>query len=97
MNEIEEELILSGTWLYDRSEKNEVHVIKTNFKPGSGDNEDEPEVRNDQYGTFYRIHIGAYNLEKPFMGGAYISVKEAKQYASTVCPSLNWNNSEESA
>ena len=97
MSEIEEELILSGTWLYDGSKENEVHVIKTNFKPGTGDDEDEPEVKEDQYGIFYGIHIGTLSGKQPFMGGAYSSVKEAKEYASTVCPSLNWNNSEENA
>jgi len=97
MNEIEEELILSGTWLYDSSEENEVHIVKSNFKPGSGDYEDEYKVREDQYGIFYGIHIGAYSGEKPFMGGTYDSVKEAKEYALTVCPSLNWKSSEKNA
>lgn len=94
MKQIEEELILSGTWLYGGSEIREVHIIKTIFKPGSGDHEDEPEVRNDQYGTFYGIHVGAYSGKNIFMDGEYASVKEAKEYAATVCTSLNWNNRE---
>ncbi len=94
MNQIEEQVILSGTWLYDGTKKNEVHVIKTNYKPGSSDYEDEPKVRDDQFGTFYGIHVGAYSGEKTFMGGVYSSVKEAKEYALTVCPSVNWNDYE---
>jgi len=76
--------------------ESEVHVIKTNFKPGSGDYEDEPEVREDQNGIFYGVHIGCYNRSKYFVNGVYKSVKEAKEYASTVCPCLKWNNCEAS-
>lgn len=94
MTEIKEELLLSGTWLYDGSVESEVHLIKTNFKPGSGDYEDEPSVRDDQYGVYYGIHIGSYTGPKTFMGASYDTVEEAKEYASKVCPSLNWNSSE---
>lgn len=97
MNQIEEKVILSGTWLYGGTENNEVHIIKTNYKPGSSDYEDEPEVRDDQFGIFYGIQFGAYSREKNFMGGVYSSVKEAKEYAATVCPALNWSSHEESA
>lgn len=91
MSEIEEEVLLSGTWLYDGTIENEVYIIKTNFKPGSGDYEDEPYVRDDQFGTFYGIHIGQYNRGKVFLNGSCSSVNEAKEYASKVCPSLKMN------
>ncbi len=97
MKKIEEELLLSGTWLYDEFVETEVHVIKTNFKPGSGDYEDETEVREDRFGIFYGVHIGAYTGAKTFLGGAYSTVREAKEYASIVCPSLKWHGSDEIA
>ena len=91
---IVEELIVSGKWLYDEAVDMEAHIIKTNFKPGSGDHEDEPVVREDRFGEFYGLHIGAYSNTSTFQGGAYSSIEEAQKYASTVCPSLVWNKRE---
>ena len=95
MDDIKEELLISGTWLYDGIVKNEAHIIKTNYKRGSGDYEDEPEIRDDQFGTFYDIRIGPYSDEKPFMGGSCSSIEDAKKYAASVCSALEWNKSEE--
>ena len=91
MVEIIEVKVLSGTWLYDDLIKREVHIVKSNFKAGSGDYEDEPDLSEDQYGEFYGVRIGEYRLADSFQGGAYNSLEEAKIHASNVCPSLNWN------
>ncbi|MBB1335551.1 MULTISPECIES: hypothetical protein [unclassified Pseudoalteromonas] len=96
MSQIKEELILSGKWLYDKSIEQEVHIIKTNFKPGSGDHEDEAYIREDQFGEFYGIHVGAYSDLEVFLGGVYSSIEKAKTYALKVCPSLTWNKHESS-
>ena len=58
MNSIQNELLLSGTWVYDGLVKKEIHILKTNFKPGSGDCEDEASIRDDQFGIFYGIQLG---------------------------------------
>ncbi len=94
MNDIEEKLLLSGTWLYDGTVESEVHIIKTNFKAGSGDYEDEPKVRDDQFGIFYGIVVGQYTETERSLGAGCKSVEEAKRYASKVCPSLKWNTSD---
>jgi len=94
LTEINEELIQSGTWLYDSMVEHEVHLIKTNFKPGSGDREDDPEVKDDQFGIYYGIQIGSYTGAETFVGASFITIKEAKEYASKICPSLKWNDDE---
>lgn len=90
IEDIYEELITSGSWLYDGSEEQEVHIIKSNFRAGSGDHEDEPSVRDDQFGVFYGVRIGKYSPYDSYQGGAYNSEKEAKAYISEVCPSVKW-------
>jgi hypothetical protein len=96
LSQIKEELILSGKWLYDNSIEQEVHIVKTNFKPGSGDHEDETDMREDQFDEFYGIHVGAYSDIEVFQSGAYSSIEKAKIYASKVCPSLTWDKLESS-
>jgi len=88
---ITETLILSGTWLYAEEVEKEVHVIKSNFKPGSGDYEDPLEIQNDQYGEFYDVRIGEYSSDRVPYGGFFTSVAEAMRYAAKVCPSLKWS------
>lgn len=86
-----ETLVLSVTWLYADEIENEVHVIKRNFKPGSGDHEDPPEIKDDQYGEFYGISMGKYPDGRPPYGGMYTIQSEAMEYAVKVCPSLKWS------
>ncbi|MCL1046047.1 hypothetical protein L2737_12000 [Shewanella electrodiphila] len=90
MSQIHEKLMLSGSWIYGGIAEMEVHIIKSNFKPGSGDYEDDPEVREDQFGEFYDIHIGKYIKGEAHLSGSYTSINSAKEYALKVCPSLNW-------
>lgn len=91
MEPVTEILVLSGTWLYADEIEKEVHVIKSNFKPGTGDYEDPPEVQDDQYGEFYDIRTGKYPDGRPPYGGMFTTQNEAMEYAATVCPSLNWS------
>jgi hypothetical protein len=90
MTKIKEELVLSGTWTYAGCIDKEVHIIKSNIKYGSGDYEDPLEIREDQYGLFYGVRIGPYPNNKSLFGGDYFTIEDAKNYASTVCPSLSW-------
>lgn len=46
--ETKKEIIKQGKAKYDDSIEYGVRILKTNFKPGSGDYEDPPEVSNDQ-------------------------------------------------
>lgn len=86
--------LLSGTWLYDGLVEREVHIVKSNFKTGSGDYEDETAVREDQIGEFFGVRIGEYKVKDSFLGGTYNSLEEAKSHTSNMCPSLCWSPNE---
>lgn len=90
MDLIKNELLLSGTWIYDGLVENEVHIIKTNFKPGSGDYEDETSIRDDQFGTFYAIHLGGFTEDTSIVQAGYDTIEDAKGYAENVCQELKW-------
>ena len=92
MSNIEEVLVMSGTWIYADEIENEVHIIESNFKAGSGDYEDPTEIRDDEIGRFYGVRIGSLSTSQVKHGGDYLTIDEAKTYASTVCPSLIWTN-----
>ena len=91
LSQISEELVLSGRWIYGDQIEKEVHIIKSNFKAGSGDYEDDVDIREDQYGEFYGIRIGKYSSDNPFLGGDYPNLDMAKEYALNICPSLKWD------
>ena len=91
MKQIHQTLIMSGSWVYGDSDHKEVHIVKSNFKAGSGDYEDEPKIREDQYGEFYGVRIGVYPSTNPLHGGDYETLNEAIEYVTKTCPSLKWN------
>lgn len=84
-------MLLSGTWVYDGLVQKEIHILKTNFKPGTGDYEDEKSIRDDQFGTFYGIHLGEFTEDIKIIGMVYDTIEEAKEYAENVCQNLEWH------
>ena len=90
MQKIHEVLLMSGRWIYDGCVEKEIHIIKSNFKPGTGDAEDTSEVQKDQFGTFFGVRIGDYEISESFKGGNYVSLEDAKKYAESICPSIRW-------
>ncbi|MCL1038238.1 hypothetical protein L2750_13905 [Shewanella submarina] len=90
MYSINEIVVLSGSWIYGGEVAEEVHIIKSNFRPGSGDYEDPLEIANDAFGVFFRLHFGKYPNEYRAQGGVYETIDEAMEYAKSVCPSLQW-------
>jgi hypothetical protein len=45
----DELVVKTGTWLYANEIVRDVRIARTNFRPGSGDYEDEAEVQEDHY------------------------------------------------
>ncbi|MFB2661474.1 hypothetical protein [Shewanella mangrovisoli] len=90
MSQIQESLVMSGEWIYAESVNKEVHIIKSNFRAGSGDYLDEPSIRDDQYGEFYGVIFGSYSNRRGPRGGDYETLNQALEYANNVCPSLVW-------
>lgn len=90
--ELNYQLIKSGTWIIAESVTKQVHIIKSNFKAGSGDYQDEPSVREDQFGEFYGVIIGEFAPIGVYFGGDYETLQQAITYAESVCPSLVWQD-----
>ena len=44
-----------GSWLYDGEIESRVEIWCRDERPGSGDDEDEPEIANDQPGEWYEV------------------------------------------
>jgi len=55
INTITEVIIKTGYAKYDKTIPYKIEIVETNFKSGSGDYEDKPELQDDQYGIFYEI------------------------------------------
>lgn len=47
----------TGYFLYDGQVRCPVRIVETDVRPGSGDFEDEPDVAEDQPGTWFRIEL----------------------------------------
>ena len=95
MSSINEIVVLSGSWIYGDEVAEGVHIIKSNFRPGSGDYEDPPEIANDAFGVFFGLRFGKYANEHSGEGGAYTTIDEAMEHAKSVCPSLRWGVAKE--
>jgi hypothetical protein len=50
-----DQCVLSGTWLYDGTVECGVEVWRRNWRPGTGDYEDPPEIRDDLEGEWYEV------------------------------------------
>jgi hypothetical protein len=91
--EIKEEIIKIGIAFYDNSVEYIVRILKTNFKPGSGDHEDPPEIRDDQYGTFYEIQYAPPNENNFRAGGGYHDTLErAMMNAHKITGGIRWDD-----
>jgi hypothetical protein len=47
--------VRDGFWLYDGTVPSGVEVWRRGFRPGTGDEEDDPEYRDDQIGEWYEV------------------------------------------
>ncbi|MGB1296714.1 MAG: hypothetical protein ACPG8A_00500 [Psychrobium sp.] len=90
--ELNYQLIKSGTWIFAESVTKQVHIIKSNFKAGSGDYQDASSVREDQFGEFYGVIVGEFEPIGVHSGGDYETLQQAITYAEFVCPSLVWRD-----
>jgi hypothetical protein len=50
-----ETVVRAGTYLYDGTVLGDLRIVRTNVRFGSGDHLDEPEVREDQPGTWFDV------------------------------------------
>ena len=90
---ITEQKVLVGVAPYDAGATYKIEIIKTNFRPGSGENEDPPEIMNDEYGIFYKVkYTSPDELEAKAEGAYYSSLEEAKSNLETVINGIVWRH-----
>jgi hypothetical protein len=76
-NSENEQPVREGTFLYDGEPLCRVRIVRVAFRPGSGDNEDPKDLREDQEGTFYRIDYTSPRSNVFGAGGSYLPTLEA--------------------
>ena len=81
-----------GKFLYADSVECEILIIERKFKPGTGDDEDEPEIQNDLPGTWFELKLGTPTKTNPaFVGAGYFkSIGEAMAYAEKNMKVIRW-------
>ena len=68
-----DQCVKAGEWLYDGTVPCRVEVWSRASRPGTGDNEDDPDVRNDQRGQWYEIQYHVAGGGRPPAGGGYFT------------------------
>jgi hypothetical protein len=74
-----EEVVKTGTFLYDGTVTCDVRIVRRMIRAGSGDWEDPPELANDLHGEFYVVQYGSTTARGHFnaQSGGGTSMQEA--------------------
>lgn len=90
--EIHEDVIRTGTACYTGGARYEVRIVRTNLRPGTGDDDDSPEIRDDAWGEFYRVdYKPVAGTRFSAGGGYYYSVEEAMHHADRQTGGVTWS------
>jgi hypothetical protein len=78
------EVVKQGTWLYAGEIVCELRILRHGWNYGSGDYEDEEDVREDKEGEFYYIEYASptNSTEYKTRAGGYESLEEAMTAAT---------------
>lgn len=81
-----DEVVKTGTFLYDGTVLCDVRIVRSVLCPGSGDWEDPPELADDQYGEFFYVQYGSTTARGVFnaQGGGGTTVQEAITVAESM-------------
>ena len=85
-------VVKRGWWLYAASVRCDVYIVRRDVFPGTGDDEDPPEVADDRDVTCYELRYEIPGYPPKYAGGGYyLSIDEATTEAATVLGStLQW-------
>lgn len=93
--EFDGQVLKQGTWLYAGEVVCDIRIVKHDWRYGTGDYEDPPEVREDQQGEFYYLEFGSAvkRGEYPSRGGCHYSLSEAVREADAATHgTVRWND-----
>jgi hypothetical protein len=66
------DVVKTGTFVYGGSVTCDVRIVRLAIRPGSGDDEDAPEDRDDQPGPWFFVEYGSTTQRGHFSaGGGY--------------------------
>ncbi len=88
---MDEVVVAEGSAHYDGECRYRIRIVKTEMRPGSGDYEDPPDVRDDRYGEFYEVRFGEDSPGQGSIGSAFDTLEEAKSYAEGNCVDVQWS------
>ena len=72
-----ENTVKTGTFLYADEVRLGIRIVRHEYRPGTGDPFDEPQIREDLEGTFYEIQYGSTTARENFVaGGGYFDPLE---------------------
>lgn len=85
-------VVKRGTFLYDGSVPCGIRIVQTDFSPGSGDYEDEPEARDDKFGIFYEVQMQSAGGDGRYSTGipGFESLEAAVRHVESVAPGVLW-------
>ena len=92
MSEEQSQLVLSGSYLYDNSLTLVVRIELRQIRIGSGDWQDDPEVRDDYKVPTYVVNFETTVGEPRWVGGGQFScLADAITEVEKVGPTLHWD------
>ena len=78
------QVLREGTWLYADEVVCDIRIVKHDWRYGTADYEDPPDVREDVQGEFFYLQFGSpvKRGEYPSRGSCHLSQEEAEREAS---------------
>ena len=88
-----EDMVLIGEALYDEDVTYKIEIIKTKFRPGSGDYEDPPYIRDDEHGEFYKaLYTPPGEVAFKSCGDYFSTLDEAVKHIEKSYKGIVWHN-----
>ncbi len=91
----DEKIVKRGTFLYDSSVLCDIRIVYSTCIPGSGDDQDPPELADDRDGDFFYVQYGSTTARGVFHanggGGATLeAAMTAAESTSGIGPTVVW-------
>ena len=88
-----DEKVLIGEASYGADATYKIEIVKTNIIPGTGDDEDPEEIRNDEFGEFFKVlFISPDETVSKAEAGYYSSLDEAKKHLEALYKGIVWHH-----
>lgn len=86
-----ETVVKTGAFLYGGHVRCPVRIVQTDYLPGSGDDDDPPDIAEDQLGTWFRVDLTAAGDPTRWASSrhGFKTLDEAIAYCETL--TTEWN------